>query len=340
MAGNKTPGLNVERLEERLVTSHTLIVGHRGHVAAPENTLAALRQGFDDGADVVEVDVQLTVDGIPVLMHDDTVDRTTDGTGRVADLTLAEIKSLDAGSWKGPPFAGERVPTLAEALDAAQGRGLLYLDLKDNWMGASVQRVLDEAGFSRQLVWVAVDQDEQVRDVRQHLPDTSILWWGPIPKRGSDEYFQQMRQQGVTGFDLNWWRTPRAFFKKALANGMFVSAYTLNSKSSFRQAFKLDLDAIETDNPGKLQAFANAVSGRVMAHVTERDTAARTVRANVQISSETVTEPGMQVSRFHAESRPDSSVPAAQNTSPSITPLDPPDQVHLVDSVLDEFSTP
>jgi glycerophosphoryl diester phosphodiesterase len=93
------------------------IVGHRGAKAAsPENTLAAIRRAHEEGAAWIEFDAKLTKDGAVVLMHDETLDRTTSGRGPVAAATLAEIKALDAGAWFGPAFAGEKVPTLVEAM--------------------------------------------------------------------------------------------------------------------------------------------------------------------------------------------------------------------------------
>jgi glycerophosphoryl diester phosphodiesterase len=94
------------------------VVAHRGYAAvAPENTLAALAAGALAGATWVEFDVRTTADGVPVVIHDRTVDRTTDGTGRVADLTLDEVLGLDAGSWFSPAHAGLRVPQLGQVLD-------------------------------------------------------------------------------------------------------------------------------------------------------------------------------------------------------------------------------
>ncbi len=108
-----------------------LAVGHRGTVRfAPENTLAAFRKAIELGLDLIEMDVRETKDGHLVIMHDATVDRTTNGKGQVAELTLAEIKRLDAGSWFSPQFAGERVPTLDEALAALAGRALPDIDFK------------------------------------------------------------------------------------------------------------------------------------------------------------------------------------------------------------------
>ncbi len=108
-----------------------LAVGHRGTVRfAPENTAAAFRKAVELGVDLIEMDVRETRDGHLIIMHDVTVDRTTNGKGRVADLTLEEIKRLDAGAWFGPQFAGERVPTLEEALAAIEGRALPDIDFK------------------------------------------------------------------------------------------------------------------------------------------------------------------------------------------------------------------
>ncbi|MCS7313960.1 MAG: glycerophosphodiester phosphodiesterase family protein [Bryobacterales bacterium] len=108
-----------------------LVVAHRGASRyAPENTLAAFRKAIELGADLIEFDVRETKDGHLVIMHDDTVDRTTDGEGRVSDLTLEQIKKLDAGSWFGPQFKGERVPTLEEALGTIKGGAMPDVDFK------------------------------------------------------------------------------------------------------------------------------------------------------------------------------------------------------------------
>lgn len=101
-------------------TSRPWVIAHRGGAAlAPENTLAAFKAAMDAGADAVELDVHLSRDGRLIVMHDETVDRTTDGSGAIADLTGAELKRLDAGSWFGAGYAGERVPYLEEVLALA-----------------------------------------------------------------------------------------------------------------------------------------------------------------------------------------------------------------------------
>jgi glycerophosphoryl diester phosphodiesterase len=105
--------------------------GHRGASHdAPENTLAAFELAAQYGADGVELDVLLTRDGHPVVMHNDRVDKTTDGTGLVAEMTLAEIKALDAGSYFSPAFVGEQVPTLDEVFATVSDRLLINVELK------------------------------------------------------------------------------------------------------------------------------------------------------------------------------------------------------------------
>src|SRR5215471_15400951 len=107
------------------------VIGHRGAMGhAPENTFASFRKGFELGAPLLELDVHLSADGQLVVIHDETVDRTTNGSGRVADMSTAEIRRLDAGSWFGCAFAGEPVPMLSEVLQWMHGRVGLVIELK------------------------------------------------------------------------------------------------------------------------------------------------------------------------------------------------------------------
>src|SRR5580658_7344129 len=100
-----------------MISFHPPVIAHRGASAqAPENTMAAFRLATESGAKWVEFDVHLTQDGVPVIMHDDTLDRTTDGKGKIADASWADVQKLDAGSWFDKRFKGERVPHLDEVL--------------------------------------------------------------------------------------------------------------------------------------------------------------------------------------------------------------------------------
>ncbi|WP_199250535.1 glycerophosphodiester phosphodiesterase family protein [[Phormidium] sp. ETS-05] len=110
------------------------IIAHRGFSAvAPENTLAAFAAAIEHGADSIELDLQLAADGIPVVIHDPKLKRTTGTKGKVFKKTLSELKQLDAGAWFHPQFSGQQIPTFAEALHSASGiRRNIYLDVKTN----------------------------------------------------------------------------------------------------------------------------------------------------------------------------------------------------------------
>jgi glycerophosphoryl diester phosphodiesterase len=113
-------------------TGRALGIAHRGAALyAPENTLASFRLALEHRAPAVECDVQRTRDGRLVVIHDQTVDRTTDGRGAVGDLTFEEVRRLDAGRWFAPEFAGEQIPLLDEVLDLIRGRALLQLEIKN-----------------------------------------------------------------------------------------------------------------------------------------------------------------------------------------------------------------
>jgi glycerophosphoryl diester phosphodiesterase len=110
-----------------------LIIAHRGYRAKyPENTLASFKAALDAGSGMLELDVMLTRDRKMVVIHDATLERTTDGNGQVSSYTLQELKELDAGSWFDPRFAGERLPALDEVLDLVRGRALLNIEIKSN----------------------------------------------------------------------------------------------------------------------------------------------------------------------------------------------------------------
>ncbi|MCJ7548730.1 MAG: glycerophosphodiester phosphodiesterase family protein, partial [Anaerolineae bacterium] len=119
-------------MHNNIAGAHAIeLVCHKGaNKVAPENTYSAAQQCIDWGAGTVEIDVWTSRDGELVLIHDDTVDRTTDGSGHVMALTAAELARLDAGSWFSPAFAGERIPVLSEFLEWIRGRARLFLDVK------------------------------------------------------------------------------------------------------------------------------------------------------------------------------------------------------------------
>jgi glycerophosphoryl diester phosphodiesterase len=233
---------------EAAARRRTLIVGHRGNPeAAPENTVASIVSAFAVGADFAEVDVRVSRDGVPVIFHDETLERTTNGKGALADHTLAELKALDAGAWKGPAFAGERIPTLVEALQAARGKGRLFLDVPVPGLGAILARTLQDAGVPQRDAIVATWDADQRRDIVAHLPGATIVHSEGAPPVWDASFFDAQRAGGVHIFDVGNWSPP--FVRDAHAAGFTVWAYTINDPATMRDLVRHGIDAFETDVP-------------------------------------------------------------------------------------------
>ena len=148
------------------------VMVHRGMaMAAPENSAAAIEMCVQDYCEWAEIDLRLTKDGRHVVIHNDTVDATTDGKGRIADLTLDELKKLDAGSWFAQRFSGNRLMTLSEALALAKGRINLYLDCKHIDAKLLVEEVI-AAGMERQVI---------VYDSPEVLEKVKMVSHGAVP---------------------------------------------------------------------------------------------------------------------------------------------------------------
>ena len=141
------------------------VAAHRGwSTVYPENTLLAFRKAIEIGVDQIETDVRITRDGELVCIHDATVDRTTNGTGKVCDKNLAELKTLDAGSWKGAEFAGEKIPTFIEFMELVKDHPTMTLDieLKEYPVDGRdeiafdvcdrVMKIIDDYGFTDRVV--------------------------------------------------------------------------------------------------------------------------------------------------------------------------------------------
>ena len=147
-----------------------LVVCHRGACRfAPENTLASLERAIDLGAEVVEFDVRASKDGVLYVLHDATLNRTTDGNGRVSDLLSSEIDELDAGSWFSAEFAGERVPRLEMFLDACRGRIGTCVDIKEA-DPAEIRDMLAVRGMLNDAWMFSVDQSIRA-EARAKVPD-------------------------------------------------------------------------------------------------------------------------------------------------------------------------
>jgi glycerophosphoryl diester phosphodiesterase len=224
------------------------IMAHRGNKAqCPENTLASFKQALQDGADILETDLHLSADGVFMCIHDGTVDRTTNGSGEVAKMTLAELKSLSA--WDNRPgYEGERIPTLAEAAALLPADCALALELKtDRFLEDEVcQRLageLETAGVRERTVVISFHQ-ERVQRVQANAPDIPIGWitltgWRPV--RG---------MQLLGPFWPLLFLNP-FYVSNAHRHGQVVAPLDPSPDGRLWYYSWLGCDAVLTDNPGK-----------------------------------------------------------------------------------------
>jgi glycerophosphoryl diester phosphodiesterase len=238
------------------------VIGHRGAAAvAPENTLASLRRAKELGAAWVEFDVMLTRDGAAVLMHDERLGRTTDGRGEVARIALAELQQLDAGAWFDPSFAGERVPTLADALALCGALGLgINVEIKPcpgreaETARVAVETLLEHWPEDRPAplissfapVCLAV-----ARDLAPAMPRGYLA--GRLPAR----WQEQLETYGCSTLHLNDRRTSARQRAAVLAAGVPLVLYTVNDPRRARELLETGVAALFTDRVGEVLAALN-----------------------------------------------------------------------------------
>ncbi|HWI32211.1 MAG TPA: glycerophosphodiester phosphodiesterase family protein [Microbacterium sp.] len=239
------------------------VASHRGDSAsAPENTLPAIEKAIAGGFPYVEVDVALTADGHAVLMHDRTVKRTTNGVGAVADLTLAQIRALDAGSWFDPSFAGTPVPTLGEFLDVladSHAKGLI--ELKGEWDAAGAERLAADIAARGLEHHVAVASFD-ARTLAHLSAASPVIHRLAIFKVVPDDVVAAARTMGVGGIlaDRRTIAERPEVVDELHEQGMRVVVYTLNEDVQWLEATDLGVDGIVTDDPGSLYAWQAGAS--------------------------------------------------------------------------------
>ncbi len=231
--------------EQRLAP---LVIAHRatmGHAA--ENTLAGIRAGIAMGVDGVEVDIRLSGDGVPVLMHDDRVERTTDGLGRVSELSLAALQTLDAG--------GERVPTLSDALETAGGGGELIIELKaeaaqpSDAVAEAVSADIQQSGTGRVQIW-SFDAALLAAMARVH-PE---LRRTQLSATATVEMMDEAAATGLHGVALGGDGVSAEIVAAIKARGLQTFVWTVNNPSELRRTVALGVSGIVTDFPERLLA--------------------------------------------------------------------------------------
>jgi len=248
-----------------------MIVAHRGSSGtAPENTMRAIREAVEAGADMVEIDVRLTADHHVVVFHDHVLGRTTNGSGHIARMTRDQLVLLDAGSWRGEEFRGERIPLLDEALAWLRGRAAASIELKSagespERTAAMVRGVVDAvrrngmegatllASFETGLLVEAAQRAPEIVRAPILLPDDSRLPSEAAAPVGGRSVILELRQ------------CTRARVADARAHGLVLGAYTVNDGEALDRALRLGVGAIATNHPGAITALLAARGSRACA---------------------------------------------------------------------------
>ena len=247
MAGDDILRMFAEQIEPRDIKT----VAHRGiNKYAPENTRISYVQAVAAHAPIVEMDTALSKDGVIVLMHDPTVNRTTNGKGKVADLTADELAKLDAGSWKDKKYAGEPVPRLTDIADVCRGKTIMMLDLKAEGQGKAVAEWLDKGGFARDQVILAPWTDAEGAALRQYVKDIPMIrLTTKVPTDTIDDaYFAKMKQTGFSAFSVSWPYLTKEFVDAAHKNGMKIYVWTVNDNPEIAGSALLGVDGVITDD--------------------------------------------------------------------------------------------
>lgn len=212
-----------------------LITGHRGCGVEPENTLRALKKGMEC-ADFVEVDVRVSRDGELVVIHDRTLERTTNGRGVVRDFTLAQLKELDVGK-------GEKIPTLQEVLDLVKDRGLL-IEIKEAGSEEKICALIKERGFEN-IMFVSFSP-QSIKNAKAMMPD---LKTGIIYSKAIENPLRLALGIKAGAILPKFELASKELVERAHRHGLMVFTWVLNTEEEIRWAIEMGVDGFASDDP-------------------------------------------------------------------------------------------
>jgi glycerophosphoryl diester phosphodiesterase len=242
-----------------LVTSHAACKGH-----APENTLAGVEAALRLGADAIEIDVHCTADGVPVLIHDETVDRTTNGTGNIHEMTLEQARALDAGARQFvPQFFGAQIPTLADVVDLTRGKALLQIEVKQEGIEQRIAEVVRDADAISSCESHSF-YPEVVRRMREVEPRmAAALLTGGDRVVDWEEFFSFALSLGAQGVSVyGSWATPERV-RQGQRRALTFMVWTVDEERHIRRVIASGVDSICSNFPDVVrQELDAAVASR------------------------------------------------------------------------------
>ena len=232
-----------------------LVIAHRGASAdAPEHTIAAFELALDQGADGIEMDVHLSKDEHPIVIHDFTLERTSDGAGPVRERTVRELKRLDGGGWRGRPFRGQRIQTLQEVLERFRDRTRFWIDLKG---GSDLYPGIEERVVSMIEIYDVLDRAlvqsfdhaalERIRTLNREVRLGALVAQPPLPPVGS-------MPAGADAVCPAAHLLSEGAVRALNGAGVGCYAWTVNEPAQMDRLVKWGVSGIITDRPGLLKA--------------------------------------------------------------------------------------
>ncbi|MDI6784983.1 MAG: glycerophosphodiester phosphodiesterase family protein, partial [bacterium] len=234
-----------------------ICVAHRGFSGiAPENTLISFQKAIELEPDAFELDVHLSQDGELIVIHDDAVDRTTNGKGKVKEFTLAELKQLDAGSWFAQQYAGERIPTLTEALELARNKTRVMVELKAEGTADKSVQLIEQLDMIEQVIIFSFSSD-LLKLAKRKNPNLSMLhlfWVNPKEKEtlSPDTIINRTLSTSANLIGINGNAVTPRLVDTAHKRGLGLGVYTIDEENDMRALLELGVDGIVSNRIDRL----------------------------------------------------------------------------------------
>ncbi len=257
----------------RLEKSDIKIIAHRGGSnLAPENTMAAFQNALNLGVDMIEIDIEQTIDSVVVVIHDTKVDRTTNGKGKVDSLTYSYIKTLDAGSWYDSRFKGEKISTLEEVLQAVNGKATVLIEIKsgDELYPGIEKRTVETIQHFNAHSWTIVQSFNKKTVERVKILDNEIITYYLLG-RNFKSYYHSLQTKNkkneiqeflYDGIAVHYSMLNAASVDSVKQMGLGVFTWTVDEEDDMTKMIEYGVDGIITDSPDKLIELIESMKAR------------------------------------------------------------------------------
>jgi len=247
-----------------MTIADTLVIAHRGTSSeAPENTLAAFRLALAQGCDAIELDIHLSADGRVIVCHDATIDRTTNGSGAIAEMTAAQLQQYDAGSWFGESFASERLPLLDEVLDLVPASVGINIEIK-SYKHPEAERTLVallEARNRLDSVFFSSFGHECLLRLKRWSPASKI---GLLYEKDEKDYPGYFKRNQTDGYSLHPSHeiVDASYVEAAKRQGLKVYPWTIDDPQRMRELIRAGVSGIITNRPKLLRELLKEQSAQ------------------------------------------------------------------------------